>query len=66
MATIKLLELAILALQLSIFSNPTTASTTNSPPKLSPKTTKDYSGLKGVLNYLKDLDNKKSTANDLF
>ena len=65
-ATIKLLELAILAFQLPIFSNPTTASTTNLPPKLSPKTIKDYSNLEGVLDYLKDLDNKESTADNPF
>ena len=65
-ATIKLLELAILALQPPIFSNPTTASTTNLPLKLSPKTAEDYSSLEGVLDCLEDLDNKELTADDPF
>ena len=65
-AIIKLLELAILAFQLPIFSDPTTASTTNLPSKLFPKTAKDYSSLKGVLNCPEDLDNEELTANDLF
>ena len=66
MAIIKLLELAILAFQLPIFSDLTIASIINLPPKLSPKTAKDYSGLEGVLDRLKDLNNKKLTADNLF
>ena len=65
-AIIKLLKSAISAFQPPIFSNPTTASTTNSPPKLSFKTAKNYSGSKSVPNCLKDLDNKESTANNPF
>ena len=65
-ATIKLLKLTILAFQPPIFSNFTITSTTNLPPKLSPKTTKDYSNSKGVLDYLENLNNEELTADDPF
>ena len=65
-AIIKLLKSAISAFQPPIFSNPTTASTINLPPKLFLKTTKDYSSLESVLDCLKDLDNKELTTNNPF